>query len=278
MEIKVSVIIPCYNDFLYVEQAVQSALNQTYLNKEIIVIDDGSNERTKEILNRLKTKIDLLIVQDNRGVVHARNNAIRLAKGEYILTLDSDDYFEPTFLKKAVRVLNEKENVGMVTSWVSVINERGEITRTMKPSGGNAFVALFKNTAPASLLFRKICWEEIGGYDSKMEKGYEDWEFNIAVSKTGWEIHVIPEILFNYRNRILSRNKMAGKFYSEIRRYTYKKHQDLLIQNMEETIDFLLNEVELRNKEVRRVKKSRAFKLGEMIMKPFRKLHFLFSN
>ena len=68
----ISVIIPCYNDHQYVEQAVNSAINQTYKNKEIIVVDDGSDKKTKEVLRNLEDKISLLITQDNQGQSKAR--------------------------------------------------------------------------------------------------------------------------------------------------------------------------------------------------------------
>ncbi len=93
----VSIIIPCYNDEQYIEQCVNSALNQTYSNIEVIVVDDGSNRKTKTVLKKLEPNITTLITQNNQGQSTARNVGIRYAKGNYILVLDSDDYFEPTF-------------------------------------------------------------------------------------------------------------------------------------------------------------------------------------
>ena len=104
----ISIIIPCYNDAKYIEQSVNSALNQTYSNKEVIVVDDGSNVETKQILKKLEPKLIKLITQENKGQSTARNVGINAAKGEYILTLDSDDYFEPTFLEKLFPVLRRR--------------------------------------------------------------------------------------------------------------------------------------------------------------------------
>jgi glycosyltransferase involved in cell wall biosynthesis len=264
----VSIIIPCYNDFAYIESSVQSALEQTYSDKEIIVIDDGSDARTKEILKRIAPKITKLITQENQGVVIARNIAIEAAKGDYILTLDSDDYFEPQFLEKAIPVLQEQEKVGIVTSWVSIINERGEPTGMFKPSGAPASEAIFRNNAPGSILFRKICWKETGGYDPEMAKGNEDWEFNVSVCKNGWDIYVIPEILFNYRLKKSSRNKSALIYRRQIRQYAFRKHSDLLINNLDKTIDFFLNEIENKETEIIKIKNSSSFILGELLLKP----------
>jgi glycosyltransferase involved in cell wall biosynthesis len=81
----ISIVIPCYNDAEFIGQAVDSALNQTHLNKEIIVVDDGSNEETKIVLKSLKHKIDKLITQENLGQSTARNNGIKQANGSFIL-------------------------------------------------------------------------------------------------------------------------------------------------------------------------------------------------
>ncbi|MDD3722641.1 MAG: glycosyltransferase family A protein [Lutibacter sp.] len=90
----ISIIIPCYNDAQYIEQSVLSALNQTYQNKEVIVVDDGSNAETKAVLKKLAPQITKLITQENQGQSTARNVGIKEAKGEYILVLDSDDFFK----------------------------------------------------------------------------------------------------------------------------------------------------------------------------------------
>lgn len=278
MEPLVSVIIPCYNDFLYIEQAVRSAIDQTYPFKEIIVIDDGSDKQTKEVLKKLEHNIDTLITQENLGVIEARNRAINLSKGKYILTLDSDDYFEPSFLLKAVKILENNENVGMVTCWINIRDEKGNKLRIDKPTGGNAFSAMFFNNAPASLLFRKRCWQMVNGYDENLKNGYEDWEFNIAVGKLGWEVHVIPVPLFNYTKRIKSRSKVARNYYNEIRNYTFQKHHDLLSNNINQTIYYLLSEIEKKNRLIHNLRNSRSYKLWKVFVKPFRKFGIRFFN
>jgi glycosyltransferase involved in cell wall biosynthesis len=243
MEKFVSIIIPCYNDHEYVEQAVDSALSQTYLNKELIVIDDGSNKKTKKVLQKIKTKIDLLLTQENKGVVKARNNGIKASKGDYILTLDADDYFDPLFLEKAVKILDEKPSIGLVTCIGEIIN-KNEKSTLQTPSGAGKDKVIYYNNAFASLLFRKKCWQEVRGYDENMALGYEDWEFNISMAKAGWQVYVIKEKLFNYRNKINSRNKSISiKNNIELAKYVYKKHKELYIENYEETIDVLFDKI-----------------------------------
>lgn len=102
---KVSIIIPVYNSEKFVEQCVQSAIHQTYPNLQVIVIDDGSTDRSLEICRRLEkadSRIQILC-QKNRGVSSARNRGIDHAEGEYLFFLDSDDAIHPLFIEEAVR-------------------------------------------------------------------------------------------------------------------------------------------------------------------------------
>ena len=89
-----SIVIPFYNDWQFVAQSIESAINQTYQNKEIIVVDDGSDDRTKKVLLQIEPKINNLIFQDNKSQSTARNKGIRAAQAEFIIGLDSYNYFE----------------------------------------------------------------------------------------------------------------------------------------------------------------------------------------
>ena len=111
---QVTVIIPCYNDGAYIQQAVNSIRCQTFTDYKICIVDDGSNQATKAVLSELSHDSLSIHYQENQGVSHARNYAISLAASDYILTLDADDYFEPTFLEKAVNILKSHKNVGVV--------------------------------------------------------------------------------------------------------------------------------------------------------------------
>lgn len=262
----ISIIIPCYNDGQYIEQSVNSALNQTYNNKEVIVVDDGSNPKTKVVLKKLESKITKLITQENQGVCVARNRAIGIANGNLILTIDSDDFFEPGFLAKAVEILENNKDVGMVTSWVQVINEKGNNLYIQKPSGSDASEVLFHNNSTGSCLFRREAWFEAGGYDVNMKKGFEDWEFNISITKKGWKVAVIPEILFNYRYKISSRNSKAQCHQKEIRNYVFRKHKDIAVENYEKTINFFLFEIEKQKKINEKLRNSKSYKAGHFIV------------
>ena len=267
----VSIIIPCYNDWQYVEQAVISVLNQTYTNIEVIVVDDGSNEKTKQVLKEIEPKITKLIIQENHGQGRARNVGISASKGEYIITLDSDDFFEPTFTQKAVSILTENNNIKLVTCYSNLIFENGTIS-VYKPSGGELKNILFRNIAMGSVMFRKDDWQSVSGYDEEMRNGFEDWEFYIRLLNNSGKAHVVKEALFNYRKRLISTTSQANKKKHEILKYIYIKHKGLYINNYDNFIVHLLKKTEIHHKKNLKILNSMEYKLGYSILLPIKKL------
>ncbi len=121
----VSIIMPCYNDAEYVQDAINSVLSQTYNNYELIVINDGSSDNSINILSKYKNQI-ILINQKNQGASRARNSGLKRAKGEYIAFLDADDYWEKDFLNLMVAKA-EKDNVKLVyCGWQHVGNYKNK--------------------------------------------------------------------------------------------------------------------------------------------------------
>jgi len=272
----VSIIIPCYNDFQFIEYAVNSASCQTYENKEIIVIDDGSDSKTKAVLQKLKDSIDLLIIQENNGQSAARNAGIKKAKGEYIFVLDSDDFAEPTFCEIAVQLFKNATETKLVSCYANLIYPDNTITIYI-PEGGPIKNFLFKNAALGTSMFRKEDWVKAGGYDETMRNGWEDWEFFIRLLKNGGEAMVINEPLYNYRKRSHSTTAIANEFKNGLYSYIINKHSDLYKQNFTETIAFLLRLIENTKKSEQKRINSIEFKVGKTVLNPFRKIKSLFK-
>lgn len=109
MNEKISVIIPVYNCEKYLNKCVDSVLNQTYTNYEIILIDDGSTDRSSEICDKYEkvSKKVKVLHQKNSGVSQARNNGVDIAEGKYICFLDSDDYIEKEYFKFAIEKMQK---------------------------------------------------------------------------------------------------------------------------------------------------------------------------
>nr|WP_315142935.1 glycosyltransferase family A protein [uncultured Flavobacterium sp.] len=267
----VTVIIPCYNDSAYIEQAINSIICQTVLPEKIIVIDDGSDEATKVVLRKIVAENLEIIYQQNQGVCNARNRGIDLASTDYILTLDADDFFEPTFIEKAIDVLKNNSKIGVVGSFVNVIKYGKLETEIHKPLGGIVKNFLIKNNAMASLMFRKQCWTEVSGYDENMVQGYEDWEFWIAILRNNWEMHIISEVLFNYRIKKKSRDTVALDLYDfELREYIFLKHKELYKEHFDFYVTELIRQNSILRNNSNKTKKSIDYKIGGLFLTPIR--------
>ena len=127
----VSVIVPAYNAEAYIAHTLNSVLSQTYNNIEVIVVDDGSNDETANIVESIIQSDDrvTLLQQPNSGVAAARNLAIQKSRGEYIAPIDADDIWYPQKIEKQVHcMLHADPSVGLVYAWSVHIDERGLLT------------------------------------------------------------------------------------------------------------------------------------------------------
>ena len=229
---KVSIIIPCYNQAGYVEEAVLSAINQTYQNIEIICVNDGSTDKTSEVIRMLVNKYKNIVFFDeseNKGVVAARNFAIQACTGEYILPLDADDTIEPTYVEKAVKVLDENKNIGVVYCRAKIFGAEDKIW-DLPAYSKESF--LYGNVVFCTALFRKSDFVKAGGYKANMEHGWEDYDLWLSFVELGLDVYQIDEILFNYRkhhneSRTDSSNKNIHKIFKQI----IKNHLDLYLDN-----------------------------------------------
>lgn len=199
---KVSVIIPCYNQAEFVKEAIASALAQTYKNIEMVIINDGSSDNSSEVINSAIKGLDNVIFidnKDNQGVVRSRNMAISASGGEYILPLDADDTIEPTYVEKAVNVLENSPQIGIVYSKARFF---GAVNGAWKLPEFNKENILFQNCIFCSALYRKVDFYKAGGYKEYMKNGFEDWDLWLSFLELGVEVHRIDEVLFNYRQHL----------------------------------------------------------------------------
>ncbi|GAP96220.1 glycosyltransferase family 2 protein [Leptolyngbya sp. NIES-2104] len=213
----VSVIIPAYNAEAFIGQTLDSVLEQTYQDFEIIVVDDGSGDRTAEIVESYaqRDRRIRLIRQANSGVAAARNLAIEASNGEYISPIDADDIWYPEKLEKQVRCIEAAdETVGLVYSWSVYLNEAGEIMgryiadQDFTAAEGHVFNGLlyfnFLDNA-STALFRRSCIDRVGGYNCNLRaqeaQGCEDWDIYIRIAEQ-YSVRVVPEYLIGYRQYV----------------------------------------------------------------------------
>lgn len=224
-----SIIIPCYNDGKYIMDAIESAEKYKGKDYEIIIINDGSTDsKTLSIFKNLKQNGYFIINQKNIGLSTARNNAIKVAKGKYILPLDADNKIKPQYITKSIKILDENPNIGVVYSDLRYFGkERG----IRKVPDFDFSLLLKENFIDACAIFRKQVWKDVKGYDPKLDKlVWEDWEFWLNTAKKGWKFFHIPEVLFYYRKKTdsMALKALSPKFRDKIYAYIlFHKHSDI---------------------------------------------------
>lgn len=272
----VSVIMPCYNDGKYIQKAIESLERQTYSNYELIVIDDGSDDiETQKIIYGLKKRNNILILHTNHlRPAGARNYGIEHAKGKYILPLDSDDMIEPTYIEKAVEILERRPLVGVVYCQADLF---GEAKGKWNLPDYSREQLLLDNIVFVTAMFYKKDWELVGGFKTNMDAGMEDYDFWLSILELGREIYQIPEILFHYRIKSVSRTTMfqdnslqVQKIYRRIfenHKRFYKENYDVVIPVLR---DALIEQIFLRKrleKQLEYVKKIKQIPVLGWILK-----------
>jgi glycosyltransferase involved in cell wall biosynthesis len=180
----VSVIIPCYNGEAYLAEAIESALAQTYQLVEVIVVDDGSTDRTPAIAHKFPVRY---IRQYNRGLTETRNRGIRESKGDYLVFLDADDRLRPEAIETGVCVLVERPECAMVVGDHVFVSEDGSHLRDSRKNCLVAahYEALLKSNfieMISSVLFRRSVVEQVGAFNTGLRVA-EDYELYLRIAR-----------------------------------------------------------------------------------------------
>ncbi len=236
----VSVVIPCFNQGHFLEEAVASVLGQSFADFEIIVVNDGStDERTIRMLENFAMEKTRVIHTANHGLAGARNNGIAAAKGRYILPLDADDRIEPEYLEKAVAVLDDDPGVGIVYCRARLF---GAVESEWDLPDYSLERMLVDNIIFCSACYRRDDWLAAGGYDPGMIYGWEDYEFWLSLIEKGRKVVRLPETLFCYRVASDSMVRSKEKWQKvEMFRRIYQRHQQLIGEHIEVWIDAFLD-------------------------------------
>jgi len=209
---RVSVVIPSYNHEKYVRVCIQSVLDQTYQDFEIVITDDGSTDETVNVIKEFDdSRIQLYTHAKNKGACTAINNCIRKAASKYIAVLNSDDAWEPTKLEKQVQYLDSHPEIGAVFTKVVLVNEAGNLIgpeeyknfyifekeNRSRYEWLNFFFASANCLCHPSVLIRKKCYDEVGLYDERMANlGDLDMWVRLCLK---YNIHILDEKLVRFR-------------------------------------------------------------------------------
>ncbi|HME44412.1 MAG TPA: glycosyltransferase [Syntrophorhabdales bacterium] len=228
---RVSVIIPCFNDGAYIDEAVDSVLAQTYQDFEIVIVNDGSTDpRTNDILSNYSRPKTRVIQTTNQGVARARNRAIEEASGEFILPLDADDKIGKEYLKEAVKVIDGDPDVGIVYCLAEFFGDKTGLWE-LPPYSLEGL--LLDNLICNCALFKKRDWEAVNGFNSNMKYCYEDWEFWLSLVELGRKVYRIPKVSFYYRITDGSRQRSATEEHMvDMRVQVFRNHENLYLENI----------------------------------------------
>ena len=223
--VTVSILIPCFNLGAFLEEAVASALAQTFEDFEVLIVDDGSTDaQTVAVVDALERGQVRTLRTPHRGLAQARNYLLSQAGGKYVCFLDADDKLHPEFLARTVAVLERDAGVSFVSCWLDMF---GEETGRWSPQRCDFPMLLAECTVCTAALVRRAHVSEVGGFDAGMpHQGYEDWDMWISLVENGHSGAILPEVLFFYRRRpdSMSVHCCSPSQHATLVRYLIHKH------------------------------------------------------
>ncbi|NJO30494.1 MAG: glycosyltransferase [Richelia sp. SL_2_1] len=198
----ISVIIPAYNAAKTIQETVMSVLNQTFSNLELIVINDGSQDSTLEVLSSIKDSRLQVFFYENAGISMARNRGIERASGEFISFLDADDIWTPDKLEAQLTALEKNPQAGVAYSWVDYIDEYGNFFHPGNhiTINGSAYEKMLVQNIlenGSNPLIRREALTEVGGFDSSLTLA-EDWDMWLRLSER-YDFVTVPSVQILYR-------------------------------------------------------------------------------
>lgn len=209
----VSVVVPTFNSERFLEECLKSVKGQTCGNVEVIVVDNYSTDRTREIAEKCEARVVLC-----RGIrSRARNVGASLAKGEFILSIDSDMELTPNVVGECVAQMESGFDAVIIPE-ISV----GE-GFWAKCKALEKICYIGDDLIEAARFFKKVVFESVGGYDSQLEAG-EDWDLNQRIRKAGYRIGRINAFIRHYEGRLSLRETMSKKYHygKTLKRYQVK--------------------------------------------------------
>ena len=222
----VSVVIPAFNAEKYIDKTLQSVLKQTFQDFEIVVVDDGSTDNTRVILERYSERV-ICLSNDHRGPANSRNRGLDAARGSLIAFLDADDLWLPQKLQRQVSVARQNQECGLITCDAQVFDERGILAHSSKArqpiANGDVLRQLLSSNwvGTSCAMVPKKCFAKVGNFDEEPFRWGEDWIMWLKIAAE-YPVHFIDQVLVQYR--------VHPKSYSNV---TADKHFVDLIYNLE---------------------------------------------
>ncbi|MGB9640245.1 MAG: glycosyltransferase [Anaerolineales bacterium] len=213
---KVSVIIPVYNQGRFLREAIQSCLEQSYEDVEIIVVNDGSTDETPQIVQGFQDYPNVKIIhQENTGLPGARNRGIRESSGDYLCFLDSDDYYDSEKIKLQAEILDGDESIDFIYCDIITVDESGvpvddeySVGKARAELSGDIFPSLLLGGyfPPHTVMLRRSCLEQVGEFDPELG-GHADYDLWLRLAASGCRACYLDRKLAYYRTHPASMSK-----------------------------------------------------------------------
>ena len=230
-----SVIVPLYNKEREVESTLRSVLAQTYQPLEIVVVDDGSTDRSAEIVESLGSPLIRLIRQSNAGECAARNRAMSEARGEWFALLDADDEWKPEFLEEVAAMIEEWPDCGIYSTAFDIVSPTGRVRGNCPTQRGvvdnfwRESMTHYVTIPSATVLSRKAV-EQLGGFPEGMKMGGDQWMWIKLASHYG--VCFSPRALCDYS--MVASNRSGAIYTPEVTKYTLEEMLDKPYPSREE--------------------------------------------
>lgn len=204
----VSIVIPCYNQAHFLSKAIESILNQTYQNFEIIVVNDGSTDETSQIAKSYSNI--QLIEQENQGLAKSRNNGLANCKGEFVVFFDADDKLLPKALEIGVSALKNRPDCVFVSGFCQRISYEGDYLPTPQPNidESDYYRALLRTNfiwAPSNAMYRRNIFEKTSAFNTELSPA-ADYEIYLRIARL-FPIYHHSHIITEYRQHQTSMSK-----------------------------------------------------------------------
>ena len=198
----ITVLMPVYNAEKYLREAIESILNQTFQNFEFLIINDGSTDKSLEIIKEYKdNRIKIINNEKNLGIVKTLNKSIELASGKYIARIDADDLSLPERFEKQVEFLEKNPDVVLVGTAFNIIDGNNKIIQKKNPPTSHQEIkkSLIRVNpfCHSSIMFRKEICQQIGSYDENWQD-VEDYELYFRIAKR-FKMANLDQILVSWR-------------------------------------------------------------------------------
>jgi len=219
---QISIVIPSFNQGVYIGETIKSILDQKEKDVEIIIVDNKSTDKTKEILEKYKNQIKIISEKD-RGQTDAINKGMEMAKGDILAYLNSDDYYEPGSLKTVREFFRDNTEAKIIYGQGKLVDEKGRMIRMYKTEHPT-LDSLFRECviSQPTVFMRREVFEKIGEFDTNLNYAM-DYDYWIRVGKK-YRFHYIDRILASTRIHPKSKTAQSEKVFEGILKVLKKNY------------------------------------------------------